>query len=138
MDHHCPFISNCVGKRNYMSFYLFCVTLLLDTMWIFSITIVDLFRRINSLKETLFSDAFRETQKQFPLSIPLEVLTGIAMICLCLLVCLHIKLSCNNKTTSELYKDPYKSYYNYPFSMGSKIKNFKTAVCRFKRFKPLF
>lgn len=47
MDHHCPFISNCVGKRNYTAFFLFCCSLWLDTIWIFGLTAYDISRRVN-------------------------------------------------------------------------------------------
>lgn len=46
-DHHCPFISTCVGRRNYTSFFFFVVMLLVDCIFLFAVTAHDLDRRLN-------------------------------------------------------------------------------------------
>ena len=44
-DHHCPFISNCVGKRNYKYFWFFVNLLWIDVIYLIWVTSADIERR---------------------------------------------------------------------------------------------
>lgn len=125
-DHHCPFVSNCVGQRNYRFFYWFLVFGSLLGVYAAASSATALGLRIRDIQPV--SEAFKESV--------VSIIVGVFGFFLGMNVLGmaggHTSYACMEKTTNERIKSRYKNNKNQminPFAQKSMIMNYIYVVC---------
>ena len=95
-DHHCPFISNCVGKRNYVYFWFFINTLWIDVVYSIWVAAHDIKRRRSAFEEEdglETGHSYRETFKELPLAPLVLLFCSFVLVLMTALILYHYYLT---------------------------------------------
>ncbi|XP_035489328.1 palmitoyltransferase ZDHHC18a isoform X2 [Scophthalmus maximus] len=127
-DHHCPWVGNCVGKRNYRFFYSFIISLSFLTSFIFGCVITHITLRSQAGKSLV------QAVQESPASVVELVICFFSIWSILGLSGFHTYLVASNLTTNEDIKGSWSSKRGAeesgnPHSYNSIITNCCATLC---------
>ena len=144
-DHHCPWIGNCVGKRNYKYFFCFLVILTLMLFYLEGFCIAHIWKHLHdSLKEN--DEKFDRDKRNHIVAYSLcDLIMSLyliiyGIICLAFTLSLlfyHVILVSSNTTTKELLKKVWNNAFGNPFNRNFEYNLYSAMLPEIKKYSIL-
>ncbi|KAJ2870958.1 Eukaryotic peptide chain release factor GTP-binding subunit [Coemansia aciculifera] len=149
-DHHCIWLNNCIGRRNYRYFYSFLFTISVLALYIIAFCLVRLIRPINQHYDGggEVPTTFGQSVKHHPMALVLLLYVFAHTGMVGGLFVYHTILISRNMTTHELlgarhaqqndpdagsasrqFRSPFFFSATSPYSKGSCLSNWAVALC---------
>eukprot|EP00128_Syssomonas_multiformis_P017681 Colp12_sorted_trinity150504_noHs@27076 len=119
MDHHCPWLSQCVGRRNYRYFFMFLNWLFVYILYTLAFSIVHLIMVAND-----HGGSFEDIGHA-PGTIIVVIISGMAMFPVGFLTIFHWTLVSSNQTTNEKIMNRFEKN---PYDLGC-VHNILQVLC---------
>ena len=116
-DHHCPWVGQCIGRRNYRYFFMFISTSTILCLYVFGFSWINFFQNDDVL-EAMSNDYVSDI---------LVIYCFIAIWFVGGLTTFHFYLICTNQTTYENFRYQYDRKGN-PYNKGA-LRNICETLC---------
>lgn len=127
-DHHCPWVGNCIGKRNYRYYLLFILSGTIDCLYVISLSIAHIVLNVQDSDKESRGDRVRDGfAASYYFAIILPVYSVAAMGFIGGLTGFHIFLVGKGVSTNEFIKKTFRNRRS-PHSHGV-FRNYLHALC---------